>query len=179
MRRKISNEELHRLSPEDFRHAAKLPCVIVLDNLRSHHNVGSIFRTADAFRLTAIYLCGITACPPHREIHKTALGATETVFWKYFHQTIDAVNHLKEEGYQIAVVEQVTDAIPLHNLQLNKNQQIAFVFGHEIQGVDEKIVDLADFCIEIPQFGSKHSLNVAVAAGMVIWQYYLSINKIS
>ncbi|HNV49545.1 MAG TPA: RNA methyltransferase [Bacteroidales bacterium] len=168
-KRKISNSELNRLTPEEFRKANKNPIIIVLDNMRSHNNIGSIFRTADAFLIEAIYLCGITACPPHRDIHKTALGATETVEWKYFEKTETAIEELKSAGYIIYAVEQVENAINLDKLNINKETKIALVVGHEINGVSQQIVNQSDLCIEIPQLGTKHSLNVAVSVGIVVW----------
>ncbi|HOF81216.1 MAG: RNA methyltransferase [Bacteroidales bacterium] len=168
-KRKISNSELNRLTPEEFRKANKNPIIIVLDNMRSHNNIGSIFRTADAFLIEAIYLCGITACPPHRDIHKTALGATETVEWKYFEKTETAIEELKSAGYIIYAVEQVENATNLDKLNINKETKIALVVGHEINGVSQQIVNQSDLCIEIPQLGTKHSLNVAVSVGIVVW----------
>jgi 23S rRNA (guanosine2251-2'-O)-methyltransferase len=170
--RKILNEELDRLSVEAFRKARKIPVVVVLDNVRSQNNIGSVFRTADAFRLEGIILCGITATPPHREIHKTALGATESVQWKYHKETTTAIEELKEQGYKIMSVEQAEGAIPLDSLKLSPGEKVALVLGHEIRGVDQKVVDLSDHCIEIPQFGTKHSLNISVAAGLVIWEVF-------
>jgi len=168
-KRKISNSELNRLTPEEFRKANKNPIIIVLDNMRSHNNIGSIFRTADAFLIEAIYLCGITACPPHRDIHKTALGATETVEWKYFEKTETAIEELKSAGYIIYAVEQVENATNLDKLNINKETKIALVVGHEINGVSQQIVNQSDLCIEIPQLGTKHSLNIAVSVGIVVW----------
>ncbi len=175
--KKISNSELNRMTPEEFVEAEKIPCILVLDNLRSHNNIGSVFRTADAFLIEAIYLCGITACPPHRDIHKTALGATETVVWRYFENSADAVDELKRKGYKIAAVEQVKGAISLEKLEIKPAEKLALVFGHEVNGVDQAIVDQCDFCIEIPQFGTKHSLNIAVSAGIVIWAVFLGFTK--
>ena len=176
-KRKISNSELNRMTTEEFLQAGKLPIVIVLDNIRSHSNIGSIFRTADAFLIEAIYLCGITACPPHRDIHKTALGATETVTWKYFENTEDALIKLQSQGYTIFAVEQVEGAISLDQLEVESGMKIALVFGHEINGVGQEAVNLCNFCIEIPQYETKHSLNVAVSAGIVVWQFHLTITK--
>ena len=170
--RKLLNEELDRLTVEDFKKVDKIPFTVVLDNVRSLHNIGSVFRTADAFRLEAIYLCGITATPPHREIHKTALGATESVFWEYREETIEAIRELKEKGYLIYSVEQTEGAVLLDQVQLSDKQKYALVFGHEIRGVDQQVVDLSDLCIEIPQYGTKHSLNISVAAGIVIWELF-------
>ena len=170
--RKLLNEELDRLSVEAFKKLEKTPFMLVMDNVRSLHNIGSLFRTADAFRLEGIYLCGITATPPHREIHKTALGATESVSWEYREETTDAISELKEKGYMILSVEQTEGAVLLDQVQLSDNQKYALVFGHEIRGVDQDVVDLSDQCIEIPQYGTKHSLNISVAAGIVIWELF-------
>ena len=170
--RKLLNEELGRLSVDAFRKLEKIPIVVVLDNVRSLHNIGSIFRTADAFRLEGIYLCGITATPPHREIHKTALGATESVHWEYREETTRLIQELKEQDYRIFSIEQAEGAVTLDQIQLRGNQKYALVFGHEIRGVKQEVVDMSDQCIEIPQYGTKHSLNVSVAAGIVIWELF-------
>jgi len=170
--RKLLNEELGRLSVDAFKKLEKIPIVVVLDNVRSLHNIGSIFRTADAFRLKGIYLCGITATPPHREIHKTALGATESVHWEYREETKGLIRELKEKDYRILAVEQTEGAVTLDQIQLRSNQKYALVFGHEIRGVKQEVVDMSDQCIEIPQYGTKHSLNVSVAAGIVIWELF-------
>jgi len=170
--RKLLNEELDRLSVEDFKKVEKIPFMLVMDNIRSLHNIGSLFRTADAFRLEGIYLCGITATPPHREIHKTALGATDSVDWEYREETMDAISELKEKGYKVLSVEQTEGAVLLDQVQLLENQKYALVFGHEIRGVDQQVVDMSDQCIEIPQYGTKHSLNISVAAGIVIWELF-------
>mgnify|MGYP001826700562 FL=1 len=150
----------------------KVPFTVVLDNVRSLHNIGSVFRTADAFRLEAVYLCGITATPPHREIHKTALGATESVAWEYREETTEAIAELKEKGYLIYSVEQTEGALLLDQVNISAEQKYALVFGHEIRGVDQQVVDMSDQCIEIPQYGTKHSLNISVAAGIVIWELF-------
>lgn len=168
--RKLSMDELNRKSVNDFKVADKIPIVIVLDNIRSMHNVGSVFRTADAFLLEKIYLCGYTPQPPHRDIHKTALGSTETVEWKYFDKTVDAVNSLKNDGYKIVAVEQVENSIALNKFSFDENSKLAVIFGNEVKGVDEEILKLCDSCIEIPQWGMKHSLNISVAAGIVLWE---------
>ena len=170
--RKIKNEDLGRLSPEEFKEAPKLPVVIVLDNVRSLHNVGSVFRTADAFVCEGVYLCGITATPPHREIQKTALGATESVSWKYFPNTSDALATLKSSGYKIAAVEQVEGAITLQDFKPSPDEKYALVFGHEVNGVDESTFKFTDVFIEIPQSGTKHSLNISVSAGVVLWEFF-------
>lgn len=161
---------MNRLTPEAYRESRKLPLVVVLDHIRSLNNVGSVFRTSDAFRVEAIYLCGITACPPHAEIHKTALGAEETVAWKYFKDTHDVVENLKKEGYIVCAVEQAEGSVMLDKLQLDKTKKYAIILGNEVKGVQQSVVDSCDICIEIPQYGTKHSLNVAVTAGIVIWE---------
>jgi tRNA G18 (ribose-2'-O)-methylase SpoU len=173
--RKLKNEELNRLSVENYKLADKLPVTLVLDNIRSLNNIGSFFRTADAFRIESIYLCGITATPPHRDIHKTALGATESVDWEYYKSTKDAVLKLRQNGYQIVVVEQTDKSIMLNNFQPDKSRKQALVFGNEVRGVEDEIVELADFCIEIPQSGTKHSFNVSVSAGIVLWDISLKL----
>ncbi|MCC8144962.1 MAG: RNA methyltransferase [Bacteroidales bacterium] len=167
--RKLKITELNRLNPEEFRQTAKIPLVVVLDNVRSLHNVGSVFRTSDAFLVEAVYLCGITATPPNVEIHKTALGAEDTVKWKYFENTLDAVTELKQEGYHIAAVEQAENSILLDHLEI-KQSPFAIILGNEVKGVDQKVMDHCDTCIEIPQFGTKHSLNVSVTLGILIWE---------
>ena len=169
--RKLKITELKRLSPEDFKRTEKIPVVVVLDNVRSLHNVGSVFRTADAFLIEAIYLCGITATPPHAEIHKTALGAENTVEWQYFEHTLDAVWLLKQKGYHILALEQGENSIPLDKFQL-ENFRYAVILGNEVKGIDQTVMDYCDTCIEIPQFGTKHSLNVSVAAGIAIWEIF-------
>jgi tRNA G18 (ribose-2'-O)-methylase SpoU len=163
-------DELPRKNTTEIRQAQKLPVILLLENIRSMHNVGSIFRTADAFLAESIYLCGYTPCPPHRDIHKTALGATETVVWKYKEKALDAVVSLKTEGYQIFAVEQVAESVPLQRFSLKTSEKIVLIFGNEVQGVSEEMLEYCDGCIEIPQFGMKHSLNVSVAAGMVLWE---------
>lgn len=168
--RKLKNEELGRLSAVEFRHAEKMPLVIVLDNIRSLHNVGSVFRTADAFRISEIYLCGYTGTPPNKEIYKTALGATETVNWKYFKTTREAVDHLKNGDFRICSVEQTENATSLHQFSFSIGEKIALIFGNEVYGVEQDIIDLSDECIVIPQTGSKHSLNISVAVGIVVWE---------
>ncbi len=175
--RKLLNDELDRLSVEEFKRVDKIPLTLVLDNIRSLNNIGSVFRTADAFRLEKIYLCGITATPPHREIHKTALGATESVRWEYKEETVDAISELKQTGYQIFSVEQAEGALLLDQVQLADNQKYALVFGHEVRGVDQRVVDMSDHCLEIPQYGTKHSLNISVAAGIVIWELFRALSK--
>lgn len=167
--RKLANEELNRKSISEFRNSPKAPIVLVLDNVRSLNNIGSVFRTADAFLVEAIYLCGITATPPHREINKTALGATESVDWKYFPETADAVLSLRDQNYIVVSVEQAEGSVSLKDFMPEKGKRYALVFGHEIKGVAEEVIDLSDACIEIPQFGTKHSFNIAVSAAIVLW----------
>lgn len=169
--RKLMTEELHRLSVEAYHQAEKLPVVMVLDNIRSLHNVGSVFRTADAFRLAGIHLCGITACPPAAEIHKTALGAEDAVSWKYHADTLEAVRELKAEGYTVLAVEQVEGSHMLDSLSIDPAGRYALVMGNEVKGVRQDVVDACDGCVEIPQFGTKHSLNVSVSAGIVMWEF--------
>jgi len=172
--RKLQNEELDRLTVEEMQNVVKNPIVVVLDNLRSMHNVGSAFRTADAFLCEKIVLCGITAQPPHREIHKTALGATDSVFWEFYENTLEAIESLKKEGYIIASIEQADQSVSLENFEFQSDEKIALVFGNEVKGVQEEVVQNSDVVIEIPQFGTKHSLNVSVSIGVVIWDL---INK--
>ena len=170
--RKLKVTELNRISVEEFKEADKLPLIVVLDNVRSQYNVGSVFRTSDAFRVECIYLCGISATPPHQEIHKTALGAEDTVNWEYFKDTKEAILKLKSEGYYIYSIEQVEGSIMLENLQLDPSKKYAVILGNEVKGVQQEVVDLSDGCIEIPQYGTKHSLNVSTAAGIIIWDFF-------
>lgn len=167
--RKLQVEELCRMSVAEFKEAEKLPLIMVLDNIRSLHNVGSVFRTADAFRLSGIYLCGITACPPAAEIHKTALGAEDTVAWRYFEDTMTAVEQLKADGYEVIAVEQVEGSYKLGKFQIDPNKKYALIMGNEVKGVRQDVVDACDGALEIPQYGMKHSLNVSVSAGIVMW----------
>jgi 23S rRNA (guanosine2251-2'-O)-methyltransferase len=168
--RKLSMNELNRKSVGEFKESEKISVIVVLDNIRSMHNVGSVFRTADAFLLKAIYLCGYTPQPPHRDIHKTALGATETVDWNYYPATTAAVKELRDAEYSIFAVEQVEKSIALHQFESSKYDKLAVVFGNEVSGVGEEVLKICDGCIEIPQFGMKHSLNISVAAGIVLWE---------
>ncbi|PCI95039.1 MAG: RNA methyltransferase [Flavobacteriales bacterium] len=172
MNRKLKNEELNRISVDEFKSAKKTPIIIVLDNIRSLNNIGSVFRTADAFIIEAVYLCGITAQPPHREIQKTALGATETVEWKYFNSTTEAITQLKNNNYKIAAIEQAKNSTMLNNFDLDKDGQLAVIFGNEVKGVEQSAIDLSDVVIEIPQYGTKHSLNISVSCGVVIWDLF-------
>ena len=174
--RKLKNSELNRIDVATFKKTEKTPLIVVLDNVRSLNNVGSVFRTSDAFLVEEILLCGITATPPHREIHKTALGAEDSVKWQYFEDTIEAINYLKEQNFQIFAIEQAEEATMLDKVKLNKSKQYAIVLGNEVKGVKQKIVDACDGCIEIPQFGTKHSLNVSISGGIVIWDFYQKLN---
>ena len=168
--RKLSMEELGRKSVEEFKQSDKIPIVIVLENIRSAYNVGSVFRTADAFLLKTIYICGYTAHPPHKEIKKTALGADETMSWKYFKNTWEAVDEMRNEGYKIFAVEQAEGSCKLQEVNFDQQEKIAVIFGNEVTGVEQSTIQLTDGCIEIPQLGMKHSLNIATAAGVVVWE---------
>ena len=161
---------MQRLSVDEFHEAAKLPLIVVLDDVRSLHNVGSVFRSGDAFRVEAVYLRGITATPPHPEIHKTALGGEDSVAWRYFPTATEAVESLHNDGFFVYSIEQVEGSTKLQNLQLDTDKRYAIVLGNEVKGVHQEVVDMSDGCLEIPQFGTKHSLNVSVTAGMVIWE---------
>ncbi len=176
MQRKLRIDELNRLSEMSFKEAPKVPIVVVLDNIRSLNNVGSIFRTSDALRLEKIILCGITATPPHNDIHKTALGAEESMDWQYFEMTEEAISHLKVDNYKIISVEQVDKSTSLLNMSLDPNHKYAFIFGNEVKGVKQAAIDLSDQCIEIPQFGTKHSFNVSVSAGIVLWEAFKQVS---
>ena len=162
---------MNRLTVEEFRKTSKFPLSVVMDNVRSMHNVGAVIRTSDAFLLESIYLCGITAVPPHPELHKTALGAEDTVNWIYFKETFDAVKELKAKGYTVLAIEQCEGSTILDKLEVNPHEKYAVVLGNEVKGVQQDVVDMCDGCIEIPQFGTKHSLNVSVAAGIVLWEF--------
>lgn len=161
---------MQRLSVDEFHEAPKQPLIVVLDDVRSLHNVGSVFRSADAFRVEAVYLCGITATPPHPEIHKTALGGEDSVAWRYFPTATEAIESLHNDGFFVYSIEQVEGSTKLQNLQLDTDKHYAIVLGNEVKGVHQEVVDMSDGCLEIPQFGTKHSLNVSVTAGMVIWE---------
>ena len=161
---------MQRLSVDEFHEAAKLPLIVVLHDVRSLHNVGSVFRSGDAFRVEAVYLCGITATPPHPEIHKTALGGEDSVAWRYFPTATEAIESLHNDGFFVYSIEQVEGSTKLQNLQLDTDKHYAIVLGNEVKGVHQEVVDMSDGCLEIPQFGTKHSLNVSVTAGMVIWE---------
>lgn len=167
---KIKNEDLGRKTVEEFKQSVKTPIILILDNIRSLNNVGSAFRTSDAFLVESLYLCGVTGTPPNKEIEKTALGSTETVNWKHYANTVDAVNELKASGYKVYAVEQVENSIMLQNFHSDKNQKLALVFGNEVYGVEQEVIDCCDGCIEIPQIGTKHSLNISVSLGIVVWE---------
>jgi 23S rRNA (guanosine2251-2'-O)-methyltransferase len=168
--KKLLNSELNRISIKDFKNSGKMPLIIVLDNVRSANNVGSIFRTCDAFLVENIYLCGITASPPNKEISKTALGATESMEWKYFESTFEAISLLKQSNYKILALEQADKSISLSDFIFNKDEKYALIFGNEVKGVDQDIIDLCNNVIEIPQFGTKHSFNISISAGIVLWE---------
>ena len=170
--RKLKNEELVRKTIADFKEAKKTPLILVLDNIRSLNNIGSVFRTADAFLIEKIYLCGITATPPHKDIHKTALGATENVAWEYVENTLDVVQKLQNEKVSVWVIEQKEKAILLDAFQPKKNSKHAFILGNEVRGVAQEVVNACGQALEIPQFGTKHSLNISVATGVVVWDYF-------
>lgn len=174
--KKLKNSELNRISVSEFKNTSKSPIIIILDNIRSAHNVGSIFRTCDAFLISEIILCGITATPPNNEIRKTALGSTESVDWRYFDNIEEVILNLKKEGFQIISIEQADKSLKLEKFRPKKNEKYAFIFGNEIKGIDQKIIDISDDIIEIPQFGTKHSLNVSVSAGIVIWDVFSKIS---
>ncbi|RZJ63410.1 MAG: TrmH family RNA methyltransferase [Flavobacterium sp.] len=173
--RKLANSELNRLSIDDFKEAGKTPLILVLDDIRSLHNIGSVFRTADAFLIEKIYLCGITACPPNKEIHKTALGATETVAWEYAENVVSAIEKLKSEQIAVYAIEQVENSISLENFEPETDKKYALVFGNEVFGVSQQAIEKCDGSIEIPQLGSKHSLNISVSAGIVVWDLFTKI----
>lgn len=176
--RKLKITELNRISAEEFKKADKLPLVVILDNVRSLHNIGSVFRTSDAFRVECIYLCGITATPPHPEMHKTALGAEFTVDWKYVNNAVEAVDNLRWEGYVVFSVEQAENSIMLEDMRLEQGKRYAVVLGNEVKGVQQEVIDHSDGCIEIPQYGTKHSLNVSVTAGIVIWDLFKQLKTL-
>lgn len=176
--RKLKNSELERLNISEFKKAEKYPIIIILDNIRSLNNIGSVFRTSDAFLIEKIYLCGITAQPPHNDIRKTALGSTETVDWEYAENTLDVVKKLKSEGINICSIEQAENATTLNEFNPKPNTKYAFVFGNEVKGVRQDVVNVSDVVIEIPQYGTKHSLNISVSAGVVIWDVFCKMTCI-
>ncbi len=168
--RKLNVLEMNRLSVDEFKQSKKNPLIVILDNVRSMYNVGSVFRTADAFRIEALYLCGITSCPPHPEIHKTALGAEDAVDWVYCKNAVDAVKSLQQQGYEVLAIEQVEGSTLLQDFVPGDGKKYAIVLGNEVKGVGQEVVDCCDGCLEIPQFGTKHSLNVSTTAGIVMWE---------
>ncbi len=173
--RKLKNNELNRLDVTGFKKAEKTPLIVILDNIRSLNNIGSVFRTADAFLIQKIYLCGITARPPHKDIHKTALGATDSVDWVYADSTISVLEQLKNDGVKTISIEQVEGAVSLQDFKIDKTETYALIFGNEVKGVQQNVVNLSDYCIEIPQFGTKHSLNISVSVGLVLWEFVKNI----
>ena len=170
MARKLNTEEIIRLTPEEFKETPKIPLVVILDNVRSLHNVGSVFRSSDAYCVEKVILCGITATPPNAEIHKSALGAEFSVDWAYYKETTEAVNELKQAGYTMLAIEQAHDSINMDTFKAEKGNKYAVILGNEVKGVQQSVIDLSDGCLELPQFGTKHSLNVSVTAGIVIWE---------
>lgn len=174
--RKLENSELDRKSIQDFKNSTKTPLIIILDDIRSLNNIGSVFRTSDAFLIEKIYLCGITATPPNKEIHKTALGATETVAWEYAENVLEVIQNLKKEKIKVYAIEQVENSIFLQDFSIEKETKYALVFGNEVFGVNQEAIELCDGTIEIPQLGTKHSLNISVSAGIVIWDLFKKIN---
>ena len=175
--RKLKLDELGRVSAEEYKVIDKHPIVVVLDNVRSMHNVGAVFRTSDAFLIDKIYLCGITATPPHKEIHKTAIGAENSVDWEYVKDSNELVTKLKEDGYQIVTIEQTEGSVLLNEFEVDQSQKYAIVMGNEVDGVQQSIIDQCDTCIEIPQSGTKHSLNVSVCTGIILWKWYEGFMK--
>ena len=174
--RKLENKELDRKTIKDFKSAKKTPIIIILDDIRSLHNIGSVFRTADAFLIEKIYLCGITAIPPNKEIHKTALGATETIAWQHFENILDCVKYLKNQNTKVFAIEQTENAVFLQNFETDTNQKYAIIFGNEVFGVSQQAIEVCDGVIEIPQLGTKHSLNIAVSVGIVVWDIFKKLN---
>lgn len=176
-RRKLRVEELNRIGIEEFREVKKIPLTVVLDNVRSRHNIGSVFRTGDAFRIEEVVLCGITSTPPNVEIHKTALGAENSVKWRYSEETLPEVLRLKADGCTVFSVEQTENSTSLETIRLEKDKKYAVIFGHEVHGVQQTVIDASDGCIEIPQYGTKHSLNVSVTAGIVMWDFFKQLTE--
>lgn len=177
LKKKLKNSELNRISTDVFKKTPKTPLILILDNIRSLNNIGSVFRTADAFLIKKIFLCGITATPPHKDIHKTALGATESVNWEYVENTLQLLQNLKEEGYTTIAVEQAENSVALNQFEMEHNQKYALVFGNEVKGVSQEVVSFCDVVLEIPQYGTKHSLNIAVSAGIVVWDLWSKYNS--
>ena len=170
--RKLRNNELGRISVEEFKQAKKTPIIVVLDNIRSLNNIGSVFRTSDAFLIEKIYLCGITATPPNKEIHKTALGSTESVAWEYRAETLELIEELKTQNIEVASIEQAENSTPLNDFQPDPEKKVAVVFGNEVKGVQQEVVSASNLCVEIPQIGTKHSLNISVSCGVVLWDLF-------
>jgi tRNA G18 (ribose-2'-O)-methylase SpoU len=170
--RKLKNSELQRLNIEEFKNAPKTPIIVILDNIRSLNNIGSVFRTSDAFLIEKIILCGITAKPPHKDIQKTALGATESVDWEYIEEISEAIKSLKKSGFTIVSIEQTENAVELQNVTIEAKKKYAIIFGNEVKGVQQEVVNQSDYCVEIPQFGTKHSFNISVSAGIVLWEFF-------
>lgn len=175
--KKLKNHELNRLDIEGYKAAEKTPIIVILDNIRSLNNIGSVFRTSDAFLIEKIYLCGITAKPPHKDIQKTALGATDSVSWDYAEDTLKLVHQLQKENVKIISIEQADESILLGDFTVDKNQKYAIIFGNEVKGVQQSVVDTSDYCVEIPQFGTKHSFNISVSVGIVLWDLYRKLTK--
>ena len=173
--RKLKNNELDRIDVEGYKNADKTPIIVVLDNIRSLNNIGSVFRTSDAFIIEKIYLCGITAQPPHKDIHKTALGSTDSVDWEYVESTIELIEKLKDSKIKIASIEQADNSTKLQDFEIEQNQKYAVVFGNEVKGVQQEVVSASDYCVEIPQYGTKHSLNISVSCGLVLWDLFKKI----
>ena len=173
--RKLKNSELDRINSDEFKNSEKTPLIIILDNIRSLNNIGSVFRTADAFLIEKIYLCGITATPPHKDIQKTALGATDSISWEYVENTIDLITKLQSEGIIVASIEQAEHSVSLDKFSIKKDATYAIVFGNEVKGVSQEVVSVSDLVIEIPQYGTKHSLNILVSAGIVIWDLFCKL----
>lgn len=175
--KKLKNSELNRLDVSTFKKMPKTPLLVILDNIRSLNNIGSVFRTSDAFLIEKIYLCGITATPPHKDIHKTALGATDSVDWAYAESTLELVTKLQKQGVKIISIEQADNSIMLQDFNVDKNQKYAIVMGNEVKGVQQEVVSKSDYCVEIPQYGTKHSLNISVTTGIVLWDLFQKIKK--
>lgn len=175
--KKLKNSELNRISVDEYKAAEKTPFIVILDNIRSLSNIGSVFRTGDAFRIEAVYLCGITAQPPHREIQKTALGATESVNWKYFKDTTEAISELKNKDYQVFAIEQAENSYKLGEFAPDFSRKCAFIFGNEVKGVQQDAIDISDGCLEIPQYGTKHSFNISITVGIVLWEMFQRLKK--
>ena len=175
--RKLKNSELERISVESFQQTEKSPIILILDNIRSLNNIGSVFRTADAFLIEKVYLCGITATPPHKDITKTALGATESVAWEYANNTLDVIQTLQNEGIQIIAIEQTENSVSLLDFRLQKNIRYAFIFGNEVKGVSQEVINSSNTVVEIPQYGTKHSLNISVSVGIVVWDIFSKLKK--